>query len=161
VVRGAAELQRGRESYAGRRWIDAYESLAVADRASPLRAEDLELLARSAYMLGRDDDYLRGLERAHGRHLESGQVLPAVRCAWWIGHNLLFRGATAPARDWFARAQRLLERERGDCVEAGYLLIPVSSSTPSAVTTSPRMRPPWRSRRRERDSPTATWRPSA
>jgi ATP/maltotriose-dependent transcriptional regulator MalT len=125
VVRGAAELQRGRESYAGRKWIDAYESLAVADRASPLGAEDLELLARSAYMLGRDDDYLRGLERAHGRHLESGEVLPAVRCAWWIGHNLLFRGATAPARGWFARAQRLLERERGDCVEAGYLLIPV------------------------------------
>ena len=29
--------------------------------------EDVELVARSAYMLGRDDDYVRGLERAHGR----------------------------------------------------------------------------------------------
>ncbi len=47
----------------------------------------------------------------------------AVRCAWWIGHNLLFRGETGPARGWFARARRLLERERRDCVERGYVLI--------------------------------------
>ncbi len=46
-----------------------------------------------------------------------------MRCAWWIGHNFLFRGEMGPARGWFARAQRLLERERRDCVERGYVLI--------------------------------------
>jgi DNA-binding CsgD family transcriptional regulator len=120
-----SEIGRGRESYASRAWVDAYEALSSADQARPLGAEDLELLARSAYMLGRDDDYLSGLERAHHAHTDSGEVLRAVRCAFWIGHNLMFRGETGPAMGWFARAQRLLERDERDCVERGYLLIPV------------------------------------
>jgi tetratricopeptide (TPR) repeat protein len=108
-----------------RRWVDAYESLVAADRATPLGAEDLELLARSGYMLGRDDDYVSALERAHHAYLESGEPVRAVRCAWWIGHNFLFRGEPGPARGWFARARRLLGREGRDCVERGYVLIPV------------------------------------
>ena len=123
VVCCVAELEQGRESYAKRKWVDAHESLAAADLATPLGAEDLELLAQSGYMLGRDEAYVSGLERAHHAYLESGEPLRAVRCAWWIGHNLLFRGETGPARGWFARAQRLLEREGGDCVERGYVLI--------------------------------------
>jgi DNA-binding NarL/FixJ family response regulator len=123
VVEAVAELERGRDSYAKRKWVDAYESLTAADQMTPLSAEDLELLARSGYMVGRDDGYVNGLERAHHAHLESGEALRAVRCAWWIGHNLLFRGEMGPARGWFARAQRLLERERRDCVERGYVLI--------------------------------------
>jgi hypothetical protein len=71
-VRAVAELERGRESYAERRWADAYGSLTASDRAAPLGADDLELLARSAYMLGRDDDYVSGLERAHRGHVDSG-----------------------------------------------------------------------------------------
>ena len=121
---GLGELERGRASYASRAWGDAYESLAGADAAAPLGAEDLELLARSAYMLGRDVDYVRALERAHHAHLDAGDAPRAARCAWWIGHNLLFRGETAPAMGWFARGQRLLDREERDCVERGYLLIP-------------------------------------
>jgi DNA-binding CsgD family transcriptional regulator len=118
-------LERGRDAYTSRAWNDAYESLAQADHAEPLSAEDLELLARSAYMLGRDDDYVSGLERAHRAYLDSGKPLQAVRCAFWIGHNMMFRGETGPALGWFGRGQRLLERERRDCVERGYLLIPV------------------------------------
>ena len=123
MVEALAELQRGRDFYAKRKWADAHESLAAADEATPLRAEDLELLARSGYMLGRDDDYVNGLERAYHAHVESGEPLGGVRCAWWIGHNFLFRGERGPARGWFARGQRLLERERRDCVERGYVLI--------------------------------------
>jgi len=122
-VLGVAELRQGREAYAKHRWADAYHSLAAADQTAPLSAEDLELLARSAYMLGRDDDYVSGLERAHHGYLESGEALRAVRCAWWIGHSFLFRGEAGPARGWFARAQRVLEGERRDCVERGYVLI--------------------------------------
>ena len=118
------ELERGRESYARRAWREAYESLRRADQASPLHAEDLELLARSAYMLGRDEDYRSGLERAHHAWLDNGDAPRAARCAWWVGHNLLFCGESAPAQGWFARGQRLLERENRDCVERGYLLIP-------------------------------------
>jgi hypothetical protein len=81
-VDAIAELKRGRDSYAKSSWKEAFESLYTADRAAPLGAEDLELLARSAYMLGRDDDYVSGLERAHQAHLEAGGVAPAARCAF-------------------------------------------------------------------------------
>jgi DNA-binding CsgD family transcriptional regulator len=118
-------LERGREFYARNAWREAFESLSSADRTAPLGVDDLELLARAAYMLGRDDDYVGGLERAHHAHLDAGDVRPAVRCAWWIGHNLLFRGERARASGWFSRGQRLLEGIEEDCVERGYLLIPV------------------------------------
>jgi len=118
-----AELEGGRASYAGGAWQNAFEALSSADRAAPLGPEDLELLARAAYMLGRDDEYVDGLERAHRAHLDAGDTPPAVRCAFWIGHNMLFRGDQARASGWFGRAGRLLEGA-GDCVERGYLLIP-------------------------------------
>jgi DNA-binding CsgD family transcriptional regulator len=121
----AGELARGRESYSGRSWMDAYRSLSHADRAAPLGAEDLELLATSASMIGRDDDCLDSLERAYRVHLEDGAALRAVRCAFWVGINLLLRGETARATGWLGRAQRLVERDADDCVERGYLLVPV------------------------------------
>ena len=120
-----AAVERGRESYAKREWVHAHESLSEADRATPLGADDLELLARSAYMLGRDDDYVAALERAHRAHLDADHALPAARCAFWIGLTLFLRGETAPATGWFARAQRLVDREGGDCAERGYLLTAV------------------------------------
>jgi DNA-binding CsgD family transcriptional regulator len=124
-VNAGNELRRGRDSYAARAWRQAYESLTLADRRSPLDADDLELLATSAYMLGRDDDYLDALERAHQGHLDAAEVLPAVRCAFWVGLNRMVRGEMSLATGWFARAERLLERQERDCVERGYLLIPV------------------------------------
>ncbi len=127
-------LERGRASYAKRAWLDAYESLSLADADVLLEPEDLELQARSAYMLGRDDDYIGALERAHHGHLDAGEVPSAARCAWWIGHNLLFRGETARANGWFGRGDRLLDQESRDCVERGYLLIPVGLQAGDAST---------------------------
>jgi DNA-binding CsgD family transcriptional regulator len=122
---GIDELERGRESYARRAWMNAYKSLSHADQATPLGAEDLELLATSAYMLGRDDDHVSGLERAYHMYLDAGEALQAVRCAFWVGVNLALRGEISRATGWFGRAQRLVEREERDCVEQGYLLVPV------------------------------------
>ena len=124
-MNAVVELERGRESYFAGAWQSAYESLLAADRAFPLGAEDLELLATSAYMLGRDDDYLSVLERAHDAYLDCREARRAVRCAFWTGLSLALRGETARATGWFGRAERLLEREEGDFVERGYLLIPV------------------------------------
>jgi hypothetical protein len=70
------------------------------------------LLATSAYMLGRDDGYIRTLERAHHAHLDAGDTPRAVRCAYWIGHNLMLRGNMGPATGWFGRGERLLEGHR-------------------------------------------------
>jgi hypothetical protein len=105
--------------------MDAYESLARADQVAAFAAEDVELLARSGYMVGRDDDYVAGLERAHDLHIAAGDVPRAIRCAFWIGHNMLSRGEMARARGWFGRAKRALEDDGRDCVERGYLPIPV------------------------------------
>lgn len=119
------ELQRGREAYRRRRWAETFRALSRADEAMPLAVEDLELLATSAYLIGREDDYLTSLERAHHAYLESaGGAEQAARCAFWSGLDLLFRGETGRASGWLARAERLIEGR--DCVEQGYLLLPAS-----------------------------------
>ncbi len=120
------KLKSGRESYGRRAWGDAYESLSLADQATPLGVADLENLAISAYLIGRDDEYLSALERAHHGYLDAGGEVRAARCAFWLGLHLLHRGETGRATGWLARAQRLLERGQGDCVEQGYLLLPVA-----------------------------------
>jgi len=76
-------------------------------------------------MIGRDDDYLGVLERAHRAYLETGAVLRAVRCAFWVGMQLAMTGEMGRATGWLGRAQRLLERDGRDCVERGYLLLPL------------------------------------
>jgi DNA-binding CsgD family transcriptional regulator len=105
--------------------MESFESLSQADAKSALSADDLELLAIAAYMVGRDDDYLSALERAYHAHLDAGRTLLAVRCAFWAWLCLAFRGDMGRATGWFGRAQRLLAREDPGCVEHGYLLIPV------------------------------------
>jgi DNA-binding CsgD family transcriptional regulator len=120
------ELERGREAYARRAWLDCYTSLSRADEASPLGAEDVELLATSASMVGRMDDYLAFLERAHHMYLDAGEELRAARAAGWIGMNLAIRGEIGPAGGWFGRAQRLVEGVGKDCAEQGWLLVPVA-----------------------------------
>jgi DNA-binding CsgD family transcriptional regulator len=119
------ELERGRESYTKRAWTDAHASLSAADEPGPLGAQDLELLATSAYMIGRDDEYVSGLERAHHAYLRGGEPLRAVRCAFWMAINLILRGEIGRATGWIGRARRLVEREGRDCVEKGYLLLPL------------------------------------
>ena len=116
-------LDQGREAYARQAWLDAFDLLTGAHERVALAAPDLELLATCAFMLGRDDESVAWLERAHHRFLEDGETLRAVRCAAWIGMNLAIRGEIGPATGWLGRAQRLLEPE-GECAERGYLLLP-------------------------------------
>jgi DNA-binding CsgD family transcriptional regulator len=122
-MEGGSALTQGREAYAKRAWLEAYESLSAAERHAALEAPDAELLATCAFMLGRDDESIAWLERAHQQHLESADNLRAVHCAVWIGLNLASRGQIGPATGWLGRAQRLLENE-GECAERGYLLLP-------------------------------------
>lgn len=122
----ASALERGRACYRRRAWADAYRALVRADLAASLEGADLELLALSAYLIGRDDDYLEALDRAHQAYLHAAESARAVRCAFWLGVRFLFRGETGRGNGWLARAQRLLEREERPCVEAGYLLLPVA-----------------------------------
>jgi ATP/maltotriose-dependent transcriptional regulator MalT len=122
-VGGDGELARGREAAERLAWADAYTALSLADQSSPLAAQDLELLATAAYLLGRVEDCLGALQRAQQLYAEGGDRRRAARCAGWLGFHLSIRGDLAQASGWFGRASRLLEHERQECAEHGYLLI--------------------------------------
>lgn len=124
VADAIRELERGRKAYERRAWADAYRALSRADSIAPLAVEDLELLGMSAYLTAQDDVYLRTLDRAYSLYLEGGKNARAIRCAFWLGLRLLFRGELGRATGWFARAKRLLDCAEDDCVEEGYLLLP-------------------------------------
>ena len=117
-------LERGRDAYERRAWREAFDSLTRADEEAPLALDDLDLLATSGFMLARDDDFTRILERMHHACLGAGDTPRAIRCAFWIGMNLALRGEMGPASGWLARGQRLLEREEHETVEHGYMLMP-------------------------------------
>jgi ATP/maltotriose-dependent transcriptional regulator MalT len=118
------ELERGRECYARSEWSEAYRLLLAADQRAPLGPDDLERLARSAYLIGRDAEFQRFLERAYERRLEAGDLSGAARSAFWIGLTVTFMGESARGGGWLARAERLVAGV--DCVERGYLLLPLA-----------------------------------
>ena len=121
--KAASALERARDAYAARAWTDAYALLQEADESEPLASSDLGLLATAAYMLGRDDEWVAGHERAHHLHLQAGEVELAARAACWIGISYALREEFGQAEGWFGRAQRLLDERDADCVERGFLLI--------------------------------------
>jgi DNA-binding NarL/FixJ family response regulator len=122
----ADTLDRGRASFERRAWADAFDKLSAADRETPLAPEDLELLAKAAYLVGRDADRDEVLARAHQEWLRLGGAERAARCAFWLAFGLLNRGELARGGGWLARARRLLDDGQLDCVEQGYLLIPLA-----------------------------------
>lgn len=118
-------LDRGRESFRRHAWGDALAQLSAADAETPLEPEDLERLATTTYLVGRDTDSTDLWARAHHAFLDRGEEERAVRCAFWLAFGLLLKGEMAPAGGWLARAGRLLDDGR-DCVEQGYLLLPTA-----------------------------------
>ena len=122
-MNNAGQLARGRDAYARQAWGEAYEALSSADRSESLDPYELEMVATAAFMLGHEQEFREALERAYRGHLVGEQTLAAVRCAFWIGVTLALRGELGQASGWQGRAERLLEREPGDSVERGYVLI--------------------------------------
>ena len=104
--------------------MESFESLSQAD-ASRRSADDLELLAIAAYMVGRDDDYVGALERAHHAHADAGRT--PRPCAVRSGQGSVSRSAAtwAGPRAGSAALSGGCLREDPGCVERGYLLIPV------------------------------------
>jgi DNA-binding CsgD family transcriptional regulator len=122
----ADALDRGRDAFARQEWGDAFANLTAADQLAPLGVDDLERLAMAAYLVARDDDSAQVWARAHHEHVRLGAPARAARCAFWLGFGLLLRGEEARGSGWLARARRLLDDGRLDCVEQGYLLVPAA-----------------------------------
>lgn len=116
-------LDRGRSSFAGAAWADAYAQLSAADRESALEPRDLERLAVAAYLIGRDQESFGTWERAHHELVGRADDVGAARCAFWLAFGLLNKGETARGGGWLARAGRLLDDGRHDCAERGYLVV--------------------------------------
>jgi DNA-binding CsgD family transcriptional regulator len=115
-------LERGRAQYEAHAWADAYRLLSLAERsAASLAGEDLERLATSAYLIGRETEFHGCLERAHHAHLTNEDSSRATRCAFWLSITLMLRGEAGQSNGWLARVQRLVGGH--DCVERGYLMV--------------------------------------
>ena len=125
-MNAADNVRRGRDAFLRQRWTDAYGLLTMANRDEPLEPTDLERLATAAYLLGKDAESAEIWTRAHQEFLESGAVARAARCAFWLASGLMHQGERARAGGWITRARELLDHARQDCVERGYLLLPVA-----------------------------------
>lgn len=131
-VMGSAEivvadaLREGRAAFARQAWTQAYAQLSAADQVVPLGIDDLDLLASSAWLIGRDDVSSEVWARAHSECLRLHDVPRAARFAFWLVHDLLSRGELAQANGWLVRSLRLLDDGAYDGAERGLLLVLVA-----------------------------------
>ncbi len=117
-------LHHGRECYVRHLWTEAYQALLSADQISSLAADDLECLAIAAYLIGRNLEFQRCIERLHRLHVEASDSQSAARCAFWLALSFMFQGRVGQVNAWIARGQRQIGNS--DCAERGYLLVPVA-----------------------------------
>lgn len=116
-------IDRARASYRERAWAAAYADFHAADDESPLAIDDLEQLAVTAYLIGKDDHSLELWARAHRECLRLDDAERAARCGFWLAFHLLLRGDIARSGGWVARIQRLLDDRQLDCAVQGYVMV--------------------------------------
>ena len=125
-MRDADAIEQGRTAFVRRAWSETHRWLAAADAEGTVGPEDLQRLAVSGFLTGRDETAEDAWARAHQAFLDRGDVEAAVRCAFWLGMVLITgQGDEVRGGGWIARAQRLVEASglRDDAVR-GYVLLP-------------------------------------
>jgi DNA-binding CsgD family transcriptional regulator len=115
----SAQLQRGRAAVARSDWAEAYDALS---QAQPLGADDLQLLATAAYLLGRLPKSVTALRSACEALLAADEPRRAARAVFWMVFLLSNQGQAAQAAGWLARAEHLLADQPADCAERGLVL---------------------------------------
>ncbi|MGF6833132.1 DNA-binding CsgD family transcriptional regulator [Paenarthrobacter sp. TE4293] len=120
------DLDLGRSAFHDRRWSDALDCLARADSEGGLPAQDIELAASVAMLLGLNARSVEYLARAHDEFLTMGDTDGAARCAAWLVMFLMDMGEQTLGNGWLSRAKHLLEGMPGPCAAEGYLLIPAA-----------------------------------
>ena len=115
-----AYLREAREAYAHHAWYEAYHAFLSADEEAALQSDDLERLATASYMIGRELEFQRFIERLHRIHLETDRSEGAARCAFWLALSFLNRGDMGQSNAWTTRGYELVQDR--DCVERGYML---------------------------------------
>jgi DNA-binding NarL/FixJ family response regulator len=109
-------------SFREQSWSEVYDALKNRERA--LKTEELYQLALAAYLTGKDEESIDILARTHHQFLDNKKTKQAIRCAFWIGMLLMFKGERARGSGWFSRAQRLVEEHQYKGSENGLLFLP-------------------------------------
>lgn len=96
---------------------------ATVENVPATSPEALEELSWDAWWRSDADALFDARERAYRAYRSAGDDLGAARMACWLGTDSVdFRGQTAVARGWLARARRLLEGHTSS-LEYGWLLL--------------------------------------
>ena len=125
-------MQTARDAFARHSWFELYTLLT--DAVEDLDADQFEVLAVAANLIGRDHDSVRAWERAYAEHLDADRADRAALSACWAALTLMLRGEMAQADGWMTRAERIVDELEADVPVAarGMLLIP---SAIAAVST--------------------------
>jgi DNA-binding CsgD family transcriptional regulator len=113
-------------AYVEHRWNDAVSAFAAADALEKLSAADLESWSTAAFLVGREDDGIDTLTKAHEEFLAAADTAGAARCAGWLGLHLMDAGDRARSAGWFARAQRLAQQVTEPGPVEGLVLVPAA-----------------------------------
>lgn len=105
-------------------WKAEYALLCAEDRRTVLGPAGLERLGIAAYLAGHESVSIDVHTRAHTLALERGDTRQAARSAFWVAFAFLGARDLARASGWAARARRLLEEDRHDCAECGFVMLP-------------------------------------
>ncbi len=124
-------LQAGRDALARHAWIEAFDRLSEADRATALPASDLEGLATAAFFAAHPDAELEVKERAFRAHETEGNNLRAAFLAVDVARAYGYAGKPSIASAWKRRAERLIGAD-GDTYVHGYLALVGSEAAASA-----------------------------
>lgn len=118
-------LDEARAAFARQAWGAARSAYARASSEAALSLDDLESYAIAAHLVGDEAESREVLARGFRESLDRADVTRAVRFAYFHGHSMIFTGEMGQANGWFARARNLLSERGADCVEWGYLMVPV------------------------------------
>ncbi len=119
-------ISQGRDAFEQHAWSSAYALLRAADLEARLDADDLERLGIAAYLIGEEAQAASLAARTYSAWVDAGEVGRAARVAFHLVTMLAEQGEMAQAGGWLARAQGLLDDHGADCVERGYLMLPVA-----------------------------------
>ena len=117
------DLARARDAYARHDWQEAYDVAAALTTDDPaIEAGRQDVLADSAWWLGRIDDCINHREAAYRGFDDLGDHRQAGMSAVWLYEHHMFKMRGAVAGGWLRRARRALAEDT-ECVPFGALIL--------------------------------------
>ena len=133
-VKGRLKLARRLRD--AERWDEACDAFVAVDEIAPLGAEDLELLAECAQIMGRGELAVAILRRAYEARVDSGDIDRAIAIGFWLWQALVINGEFSRASGWAS----LMRGRRAPCLSAAALSRrrPTHRARPPDGCSSPR-----------------------